>query len=37
MDYSNFSLPENAYGDIDHLNYRGAEIFSKYLESQYWE
>jgi hypothetical protein len=24
-------LPDSCYGDIGHLNYKGAEIFSKYL------
>jgi hypothetical protein len=31
-DYSAFPLPDDAYGDIDHLNRKGAEIFSKYLQ-----
>jgi hypothetical protein len=30
-DYSNYSLPDCCYGDINHLNYKGAEIFSKKL------
>jgi hypothetical protein len=37
IDYSNFDLPEYGYGDIEHLNYKGAEIFSKYLEEHYQE
>jgi hypothetical protein len=32
LDYSNFSLPDSCYKDITHLNYRGAEIFSRYLQ-----
>lgn len=33
LDYSNFSLPdESYYGDVAHLNYKGAEIFSRYLQ-----
>jgi hypothetical protein len=31
-DYSAFPLPDDGYGDIGHLNYKGAEIFSKYLQ-----
>ncbi|MDR1581941.1 MAG: hypothetical protein LBS55_01570, partial [Prevotellaceae bacterium] len=31
-DYSAFPLPDDCYGDIGHLNYKGAEIFSKYLQ-----
>jgi len=30
-DYFNYSLPDCCYGDIDHLNYKGAGIFSKKL------
>jgi hypothetical protein len=37
MDYSDFPLPEFGYGDISHLNYKGAEIFSHYLEKHYQE
>jgi hypothetical protein len=35
FDFSNFALPDYGYGDIGHLNFKGAEIFSKYLESNY--
>jgi hypothetical protein len=35
LDFSNFALPDYGYGDIGHLNFKGAEIFSKYLESKY--
>jgi hypothetical protein len=31
MDYSAFPLPDSCYGDIGHLNYKGAEIFSQSL------
>ena len=31
-DYSAFPLPDGCYDDIGHLNYKGAEIFSKYLQ-----
>lgn len=32
-DYSNYLLPDFCYGDLVHLNYRGAEIFSKKLQN----
>jgi Ni,Fe-hydrogenase III small subunit len=35
LDFSDFVLPEYGYGDIGHLNYKGAEIFSRYLENNY--
>jgi hypothetical protein len=35
LDYSNFILPDYGYGDIGHLNFKGAEIFSTYLASNY--
>ncbi|MDR1594034.1 MAG: hypothetical protein LBS43_06055 [Prevotellaceae bacterium] len=31
-DCSTLPLPDDCYGDIGHLNYKGAEIFSKYLQ-----
>jgi hypothetical protein len=31
LDYSAFPLPNECYGDIGHLNYKGAEIFSTHL------
>lgn len=33
LDFSAFPLPDRCYGDITHLNYRGAEIFSTYLQT----
>ncbi|MDR1810197.1 MAG: hypothetical protein LBR34_07330 [Prevotella sp.] len=30
--YSTFSLPDSCFADAEHLNYKGAEIFSKYLQ-----
>lgn len=30
-DFSAFILPDSCYGDLTHLNYKGAEVFSKYL------
>jgi hypothetical protein len=35
LDLSDFTLPKYGYGDINHLNYKGAEVFSKYLENNY--
>jgi hypothetical protein len=35
MDYSVFPLPDSCYGDIGHLNYRGARIFSQYLQERF--
>ena len=32
VDFSNFRLPDYCYGDVTHLNFKGAEIFSRYLE-----
>ena len=37
MDFSDFPLPEYGYRDIGHLNYKGAEIFSRYLRDNYEE
>jgi|GEM_PF-3017835 len=30
-DYEHFQLPDSCYGDVRHLNYKGARIFSAYL------
>ncbi|MDR2408328.1 MAG: hypothetical protein LBE13_09505 [Bacteroidales bacterium] len=35
LDFSSFALPDYGYGDIGHLNFKGAEIFSQYLENNY--
>jgi hypothetical protein len=35
LDYSDFPLPDYGYGDIGHLNFKGAEIFSQYLQDNY--
>jgi hypothetical protein len=35
LDFSAFVLPDYGYGDIGHLNFKGAEIFSQYLEKNY--
>ncbi len=31
LDLSTFALPDSCFGDMSHLNYRGAELFSRYL------
>ncbi len=33
LDLSRYSLPDSCFGDMSHLNYRGAEQFSKYLNN----
>jgi hypothetical protein len=33
LDLSSFNLPDSCYGDMTHLNYRGAELFSSYLNN----
>ncbi len=33
-DFKDFHLPDSCYGDLDHLNYKGAKIFSEYLEKE---
>lgn len=36
VEFYNFidlKFPENCYGDLDHLNYRGAKAFSEYIEA----
>jgi hypothetical protein len=32
IDYTTMYLPDSCYADIEHLNYRGAEVFSSYLK-----
>lgn len=34
IDYSRFVLPDSCFGDLHHLNYKGARVFSNYLETQ---
>lgn len=34
FDFSSFTLPDSCYGDITHLNYRGAKVFSEYLDGK---
>lgn len=31
--YVDFQLPDSCYGDMSHINYRGAKIFSEYLNA----
>lgn len=31
INHSRFELPESFYGDINHLNYKGANVYSKFL------
>lgn len=31
LDLSTYELPDSCFGDMSHLNYRGARVFSKYL------
>lgn len=33
-DFKDFELPDSCFGDLDHLNYKGAKIFSEYLEKE---
>ncbi|WP_010254718.1 hypothetical protein [Treponema primitia] len=37
LDYSDFPLPDFGYSDIGHLNPKGAEIFTRYLNDNYNE
>lgn len=32
--YSSLNIPTEAYGDCDHLNYKGAQLFSKIISSR---
>jgi hypothetical protein len=31
LDLSTYELPDSCFGDLSHLNYRGAKLFSQYL------
>jgi len=33
LDLSGFVLPDSCFGDLSHLNYRGARLFSGYLDT----
>ena len=34
IDLSTFTLPDSCFGDLQHLNYKGANIFSEYLNRE---
>ena len=34
LDLSDYNLPDSCFADLDHLNYRGARIFSEYINSR---
>ena len=34
LDLSTFSLPDSCFGDLIHLNYKGARLFSEYLNEK---
>ena len=33
-DFRNMHFPDSCFGDLDHLNYKGAKAFSEYLEKE---
>lgn len=33
-DFRNLYLPDSCFGDLDHLNYKGAKVFSEYIEKE---
>lgn len=33
-DFKDMELPDSCFGDLDHLNYKGARAFSEYLEEK---
>ena len=33
INHSNMNIPESGFGDIRHLNFKGAEIYSEYLKA----
>jgi len=36
LDYGSFTLPDSAYGDLGHLNFRGSTAFSRFLLQNHW-
>ena len=34
LDFSTFSLPDSCFGDLTHINSKGAKIFSRYLNER---
>jgi hypothetical protein len=35
LNHANFVLPDSAFSDLSHLNYKGATIYSQYLQEQF--
>ena len=35
LDFSRMELPDSLYADVDHLNYRGAKVFSEMLNGYF--
>lgn len=33
-DFKDLELPDSCFGDLDHLNYKGARVFSEHLEKE---
>ena len=33
-DFRDLELPDSCFGDLDHLNYKGAKVFSEYIEKK---
>ena len=33
-DFRDMHLPDSCFGDLDHLNYKGAKVFSEFLEKE---
>ena len=33
-DFREMYLPDSCFGDLDHLNYKGAKVFSEFLEKE---
>lgn len=33
-DFKDMELPDSCFGDLDHLNYKGAKVFSEFLEKE---
>jgi hypothetical protein len=37
LDYGEFSVPDSCFSDVDHLNYKGARLFSNYIEENRYD
>lgn len=33
-DFRSYNLPDSCFGDLNHLNYKGAKVFSEFLEKE---